>query len=101
MEYIEPQKETVRTTFARRRRHQLVVGLPVMIVIVAAILGDEPGAGSVYGLPVVLWAPVLAIVVATALIFSFVNWRCPACNRYLGRGWNPKFCPKCGVQLRD
>jgi rubrerythrin len=41
------------------------------------------------------------MVVAGALIFSFVNWRCPACTRYLGRGWNPKFCPKCGVQLRD
>lgn len=100
MEYTEPQKQVFRTTFARRRRHQLVVAVPVMVVIVAAILGHEPGAGSVYGLPVALWAPLLVVVVAVALIVSFVNWRCPACNRYLGRGWNPKFCPKCGVQLR-
>jgi len=100
VEYTEPQKEFFRTTFARRRRHQLVIALPVMVAIIAAILGDEPGAGAVYGLPAVVWAPILAVVVASALIFSFVNWRCPACNRYLGRGLNPKFCPKCGVQLR-
>lgn len=101
MEYTEPQKANFRTMFARRRRHQLVVSVPVMIVIVAAIFGDEPGAGSVYGLPVAIWAPALAIVVGAALIFSFLNWRCPACNRYLGRGLNPKFCPRCGVQLHE
>jgi hypothetical protein len=101
VEYTEPQKAYFKTMFARRRRHQLAVAVPVTIAIVAAIFGDEPGAGSVYGLPAAIWAPVLLVVVGTALIFSFRNWRCPACNRYLGRGLNPKFCPRCGVQLRE
>jgi hypothetical protein len=101
VEYTEPQKEYFKAMFARRRRHQLVVAVPAMIAIVALILGDEPGAGAVYGLPVAIWAPALAIVVGTALVFSFLNWRCPACNRYLGRGLNPRFCPRCGVQLHE
>ena len=32
--------------------------------------------------------------------FSFRNWRCPACNGYLGRSMSMNFCPKCGVELR-
>jgi len=40
------------------------------------------------------------VLVAAAVIFSFANWRCPACNGYLGRGINPKFCSKCGTELR-
>jgi rRNA maturation endonuclease Nob1 len=33
------------------------------------------------------------------LIFSLFNWRCPSCNKYLGKAINAKFCAKCGVQL--
>ena len=40
------------------------------------------------------------VLVAGALIFSFRNWRCPACNRYLGKQYSPKFCSKCGVVLQ-
>lgn len=32
--------------------------------------------------------------------FSAVNWRCPACNEYLGAGINPPRCRKCGAPLQ-
>ena len=38
-------------------------------------------------------------MVAGLLIFSWQNWRCPACDRYLGK-YPGRFCPKCGVPLR-
>jgi predicted RNA-binding Zn-ribbon protein involved in translation (DUF1610 family) len=34
------------------------------------------------------------------LVFSLRNWRCPACNKYLGKGTLPHYCPNCGVELR-
>jgi DNA polymerase II large subunit len=38
-------------------------------------------------------------VIISVLAFSFLNWRCPSCNKYLGKAINPKFCSKCGTQL--
>jgi hypothetical protein len=45
-------------------------------------------------------APLSFVLVAGALIFSLRNWRCPACNRYLGRTFNPRYCQGCGFELR-
>jgi hypothetical protein len=42
----------------------------------------------------------LAIVIAGAFAFSALNWRCPACRRYLGRNTFVSECPRCGVELR-
>jgi len=33
-------------------------------------------------------------------VFSLYNWRCPACNKYLGKQRSPKYCSKCGVALQ-
>ncbi len=39
--------------------------------------------------------------VVVALGFSFWNWRCPACNTYLGRRFfNVRHCFSCGAQLQ-
>jgi hypothetical protein len=48
----------------------------------------------------------LAIVVAICaismggLLFTIMNWRCPACRKSLGRVSNPSTCKHCGVKLR-
>ena len=34
------------------------------------------------------------------VLFSAINWRCPSCNKNIGRLINPKYCTKCGVELR-
>jgi hypothetical protein len=41
----------------------------------------------------------IGILSVSVLVFSFLNWRCPSCNKYLGKAINPKFCSKCGTQL--
>ena len=47
------------------------------------------------------WAPFICLLVFE-LIFYFFIWRCPSCDDSLGiMSWDIKFCPKCGVQLRD
>ncbi|KAF0138149.1 MAG: hypothetical protein FD122_3859, partial [Stygiobacter sp.] len=33
-------------------------------------------------------------------IFSFKNWRCPACDKYLAKQTNPSFCPNCGAKYK-
>ena len=39
------------------------------------------------------------VVILGVVLFSLKNWRCPACNAYLGKGMAPSFCSKCGIPL--
>jgi len=41
-----------------------------------------------------------AVVIAAFIGFSYVNWRCPSCNKYLGSNINRHTCKKCGSRLR-
>jgi Zn finger protein HypA/HybF involved in hydrogenase expression len=40
------------------------------------------------------------LVIAAFTGFSAANWRCPACNKYLGQDINRRMCRKCGARLR-
>jgi len=40
-------------------------------------------------------------VVLVLGIASDSVWYCPACNKFLGYTWNPEFCFRCGVRLRN
>jgi hypothetical protein len=39
-------------------------------------------------------------ILGLILIYGTINWKCPKCNKGLGRLINPKYCPNCGVELR-
>jgi len=41
-----------------------------------------------------------AVTIAAFIGFSYVNWRCPSCNKYLGSNINRHTCKKCGSRLR-
>lgn len=97
--YTEQQKLDFQSEFKQRRTRQIMVAVPLVILILMRVwlraATDAPPAWLTEG-----W--LLGVVLAgvgAALVFSFRNWRCPACDRYLGRGINPRFCPRCGVQL--
>jgi rubrerythrin len=51
------------------------------------------------GLPTEVLSGALLVFAIGAVLFSLKNWRCPGCERYLGRGISPRFCPRCGVGL--
>src|SRR5262245_31295143 len=101
MQYLEQQLEDFKAEFARRRKRQLLVSLPLAaFVILFAVFSRTFEEAPPLGLPpVALGAAVFAIVLG-AIAFSLWNWRCPACNKYLGKGISPSFCPKFGVPLR-
>ena len=93
MEQTEYQKARVLEEFAARRKRQLIATIPVLVLLIGYVLLGERAEQTAYPF-------ILIGVVVVILIFSFRNWRCPACDGYLGRGLNPKFCSKCGAQLR-
>lgn len=100
MQYLEQQLADFKAEFAKRRKRQLLVSLPVVAAILIFAVVSQNARVSLLGLPPALVGGIAFAVVLGTLVFSLWNWRCPACNRYLGKGISPSFCPKCGVPLR-
>jgi hypothetical protein len=99
MQYTHEQSAGFKTEFARRRKRQLLATIPLLVVVLAIAMGSGKSSNQLFGLPVTIWGPVAAAVFIGTFAFAFQNWRCPACNKYLGKDWGPRFCPKCGVAL--
>lgn len=100
MGLTEEQQQKIKDTFKKRRNRQFMLATPLVVIICgfaffqgtrhAGALGFSEDAAGIW----------FIVIVALALAFSFKNWRCPACNKYLGKTINPKFCAKCGVSLQ-
>lgn len=100
MEFTEEQKRGFKDKFSVLRKRQLIATIPVVAIIAFAVLADEK-TGEALGISPMIWGPIVAIYVAGLVVFSIRNWRCPACDKYLGRGFSPKYCPKCGAPLAE
>jgi fatty acid desaturase len=100
MQYTEQQLEDFKAEFARRRKRQLLVSLPVVAAFLIFAVASQKGMVPFFGLPPAVVGAIAFAVILGTLVFSLSNWRCPACNKYLGKGIGPSFCPRCGVPLR-
>ena len=85
--------------FKERRNRQWIVTCPMVLLVIGAMwFRDHPGQ-ALMGVGANVFFPIFLAALALVTIFTFRNWRCPACNGYLGKAVSPKFCPKCGAQL--
>ena len=88
MEYTDQQRADFQDAYARRLRKQLFM-IALVFAAIAPLPFIEDGdtylglRGAVIG-PIAFFAIVIAWV-----IFHDRNWRCPACENYLGRAFNP------------
>ena len=84
--------------FKKKRTRQIMAVGPIILAFIA-LLSVENNPTGIFGLaPSTILVGAFAVIISV-LIFSLVNWRCPSCNKYLGKAINPKFCVKCGVEL--
>jgi membrane protein YdbS with pleckstrin-like domain len=97
----EAERQRIKQEFKRRRTRQLIVIFPVIIsLIVICYLRYFMKNRSEYSVVELLAIVIAGVILAVIGVFSLFNWRCPSCNRYLGRSINPRFCPRCGISLR-
>lgn len=99
MEYTAKQQASLRAQFAAKRRKQIMVAIPLIAMMILLVLSGENADKVVLGMSVEAWGPAFVILILGGIGFSLYNWRCPACNKYLGKAISPKFCSKCGVAL--
>jgi hypothetical protein len=97
MQYTEQEKMEFKAQFSARRRNQLVLVVPMVAILLLLVLLD--GKQEVFGIPLRIAGPGAIGLMLVGVVFSYRNWRCPACNKYLGKDISPKFCSKCGVDL--
>jgi rubrerythrin len=89
----------VMEEFKKRRTRQLIAVIPILLAAATIAMTDE--STGLLGVPSNIIIPVAIVVLLAVVAFSMFNWRCPACQSYLGKGYNPQFCPKCGKKLRN
>lgn len=82
--------KSVKPAFLKKLGIQLATLLPVAGLVIYGL--NAPGAVSPF------------LIVGAALlpaIVSFFNWRCPACNTYLGRNLLQFRCRGCDAGLLE
>jgi hypothetical protein len=95
MEYTQEQLAGFKAEFARRQKRQFAVAAVLLLgVFFLMMMGDKSPLESPVGMTLLIGG------MAAILFFTFQNWRCPACQKYLGKGGFPRFCPRCGVALK-
>lgn len=72
------------TVIESRKRRQNVAYLVMCAGLVLAVVAVNAGDAKVFGIPMQILGLVSIPVVFGTLIFSFINWRCPICEQYLG-----------------
>jgi hypothetical protein len=86
--------------FKKKRTRQIMAVGPIILAFIG-LLSVENNPTGIFGLaPSTILVTAFAVIISV-LVFSFLNWRCPSCNKYLGKAINPKFCSKCGTQLKN
>ena len=101
MELTPEQQQRAVQSWARRKKRQFYLLVPVAIAFILAIIckfvpdfqiGGVTNSGFLY---------IFLAVVLLIMVYMRFNWRCPACGNSMGALGNPKQCYKCGVKLRN
>jgi Na+/alanine symporter len=100
VEYTEGQLVGFKEEFARRKRRQLLVTAPFLLVVFAVAVFSAQLRRFADGSSLLVPIAAFLLVIGGLLVFSLRNWRCPACDRYVGRSTAIHRCPKCRVALR-
>jgi hypothetical protein len=89
--------EQIVRKFRQRRQREYGTVPPLaasIFLIYEGFSHPEVRIAGLSGKGLLLLAAVLMVV---SLGYHLVNWRCPACNRYLQGGYRPAFCQYCGA----
>lgn len=95
--YTPRQEAEFKRRFIQKQRYQVAVFVPLvgavlLLLAIASYVPDlrEEASTIVFG---------AAGLILAGLLVGWLNWRCPACSRPLGRRLSPDRCPRCGVAL--
>ena len=92
--------EQVIQTFTRRRLNQKVLNYVAFFGFAFTIITRRYSDPTLTGLPASTELVIGLLVGFGALLYSYFNWRCPACRKFLGIKSKLTACPKCRAQFK-
>ncbi len=92
------RNKIVREFRLRQNRQFIAIAAALFLVLLSAVIYKRP---DLFGeVPKDILFGAQAVIIAAFVGFSYVNWRCPSCAKYLGYDINRSICRKCGARLR-
>lgn len=83
--FPEGEVDRLRMMLSLRRSRQFLVGIPIVLVMLPLVTLQDEGTLLVMGIPHAVWRIALVALMIALLAFTFWNYRCPACDAFLGR----------------
>ena len=100
MEMTAQQADDVKERFRSRSQRAIASILVFWATLILYVAGANEDAGTWFGLPSLVWAPLIALGTLGGLIGFATSMRCPSCSKSYGRPFITKFCGSCGVPLK-
>ena len=91
-------KETLRQFGVRQTRQSFAISVTLLLLVSLTVLYKRPDLFGEFSKMSIVSAQIVTI--AAFVAFSFFNWRCPSCKKYLGADINKRGCKRCGTRLR-
>ena len=93
-------KAIIKQEFKRRKNNRLIVAILLIPILFGTVFMSIFEIDTFLGIPIEYIEIGGIVLLIGALLFSFFNWRCPSCNGYLGKIFNPVYCTNCGAELK-
>lgn len=82
----------------RQSRQIIAIAVAMFVVILSAVLYRRPDLlGAISGRTLV---GLQIVSIASFVVFSAYNWRCPSCDKHLGSNIHRQHCGKCRTRLQ-
>ncbi len=91
------QDYEVYEAFRKKKIRQYSITLLIIPLILLKIFDQE--IMKIGWINEIMISAIAVLIVSILIIFSLINWRCPKCEKYLGKETSIKYCKKCGIQL--
>jgi hypothetical protein len=88
----------IKNEFRLRKLRQIrAIAAALLLIVFLAVIYNRPGPFGNLSKNTI--SAIQVMVIAAFIGFSSSNWRCPACNKYLGQDIKKQVCKKCGTRL--
>lgn len=90
----------IKSEFKKRRIRQIMATIFILPIMGMLFYASENQNSLPFGLSYDQVGIVSLVIVTVIMIFSFINWRCPSCKKYIGKKMAPNHCSNCGVKFK-
>jgi hypothetical protein len=91
-------KEMMQQFGVRQNRQSLAISVTLLLLLALTVVYKRGDLFGEFSKMSIVSAQIVTI--AAFVAFSFFNWRCPSCKKYLGADINKRGCKRCGTRLR-